>query len=401
MLPDPLRLLISAYASGDLSPRRRSAAVRLLRHSAEARRLLKELKVNRRRLRALPKPELPADFTARVVSALPEQPPIIRPSVLIRPMEHRFSRASRIVTAAAIVVAVAVGLYLVGSTPRQPVVPDRPIATRPPVKPATNDVPAMIPEPVANRNNSDEPADPIPEPAAVVKNPPDRPINSTLPQPDPLGTNSRPLPKVIKIDPPRPLALPVRDLESADPRKRLLQELRKADVQHIDLFCKDSTKGFERLQAAIRGRGVKLIVDGFAQETVKRKIRGQFMIFCDDLTASEWGQVLQSVAAADKKAGDGLFDRVVVLPFDVADQNELTTVFGADLSQPDPRRPGAGAIDARRDESKKEVREAFAALMLPRRTPANSKDVRQFLDGHRDRTISEIAVMLVLRMPGN
>ena len=43
MLPEPLRLLVSAYAAGDLSPRRRKAAVRLLRHSAEARNLLQDL----------------------------------------------------------------------------------------------------------------------------------------------------------------------------------------------------------------------------------------------------------------------------------------------------------------------------------------------------------------------
>src|SRR5262245_22507202 len=59
MLPEPLRLLISAYAVGELTPRRRQAAERLLRHSKDARKLLRELRDNRRRLRALPKPELP------------------------------------------------------------------------------------------------------------------------------------------------------------------------------------------------------------------------------------------------------------------------------------------------------------------------------------------------------
>jgi hypothetical protein len=40
MLPEPLRLLVSAYAAGDLSIRSRRAAVRFLKHSAEARELL-------------------------------------------------------------------------------------------------------------------------------------------------------------------------------------------------------------------------------------------------------------------------------------------------------------------------------------------------------------------------
>jgi hypothetical protein len=85
-----------------------------------------------------------------------------------------------------------------------------------------------------------------------------------------------------------------------------------------------------------------------------------------------------------------------VLPFDGADQRELTALFGTDLSQSDVRRPGVGAA-----EPKKESREAFAAGLFPRRTPPNSKDVRQFIDGHRDRANGDLAVVLVLRMPSN
>src|SRR4051812_27854236 len=85
MLPEPLRGLISAYAVGDLTPRRRQAAERLLRHSREARLLLRDLRRIRKRLRRLPKPELPPQFAARVLAALPEQPPIIRPCLLTKP----------------------------------------------------------------------------------------------------------------------------------------------------------------------------------------------------------------------------------------------------------------------------------------------------------------------------
>ncbi len=399
MLPDPLRLLISAYATGELSPRRRSAAVRLLRHSAEARRLLKELKANRRRLRALPKPELPLDFTARVLNALPERSPIIQPSVLVRPRSDQFSRASRAVMAAAVLVAVAVGAYLFGSLPRQLAVTDRLVTTRPSAKFVATDAPIIDPDVVADNPSSAEPLKRATGSDAVVKNPPAKPRNpGTAPAVDPLGTTAPPPPKLMKVEPPRLLSLLVRDLDSPQARQKLQHELSEADVHHVDLFCKDSTKAFERLQAAIRGRGIKLHVDAVAQETLKRKVRGQFLIFCDDLNAIEWTQALQAVAAADKRAGDGLFDHVVVLPFDSADQKELATVFGADLSQPDARRARAGGADAR--EPKMEARQAFAAGLFPWRTPANSKDVRQFVDSHRDRASGNIAVLLVLRMPG-
>ena len=400
MLPDPLRLLISAYASGDLSPRRRSAAVRLLRHSSEARRLLKDLKINRRRLRALPKPALPADFVAKLLDKLPDQTPIIRPSVLARPVENRLNRASRIIAAVAVIVAVAVGSYLFGSLPRRDSIPNRAIAARPSVKTQTSGLPSAVPETSAAVDIPDEPAEPPAGDSAIVAKPPEPLHNPVMKPADPLGTISRPPPKLMRVDPPRILMLPIRDLNAAEGRQNLQQSLRKADVHHIDLFCKDSAKAFERLQAAIRGRGIKLVVDPLAQETLKRKLRSQYLIYCDDLSAAEWTQVLETVAAADKKPNEGLFDRTVVLPFDPSDQNELTTIFGADLSQSDVRRLGAGGADSRRDEKKKEVRQAFAGTLFPRRSPANSKEVRQFLDSHRDRAEGDIAVLLVLRLAG-
>ena len=108
MLPEPLRLLICAYAAGDLSPRRKSAAERLLRHSAEARRLLKDVRFNRRRLRMLPRPKLPGDFAEKVLAALPpEKPPIIRPSTVTLHERSPISAASRWAAAAVVLVALA------------------------------------------------------------------------------------------------------------------------------------------------------------------------------------------------------------------------------------------------------------------------------------------------------
>jgi hypothetical protein len=313
------------------------------------------------------------------------------------PSAERFSRASRFVAAIAVLAAVAIGSYLFGSLPRQPAAPNVTVTKRPPTKIGSGTHPFVGPEAVAERASPIESSDSSAADSAVAQLPPDWKGNTASPPaPDPLGTTSAPPPKLTKIDPPRLLALPVRELDSPEARKRLLLELRKTDVHHIDLFSKDPAKAFERLQAAIRGRNIKLVVDAVAQDAVKRKVRGQFLIYCDDLTAADWSQVLQSIAAADKKAGDNVFDHLVVLPFDGADQRELTTLFGTDLSQDDARRPGGGAA-----EPKKESRQAFAAGLFPRRTPLNSKDVRQFMDGHRDRANGDLAVVLVLRMPSN
>src|SRR5262249_57946523 len=112
MLPEPLRLLVSAYAAGDLSPRRRKAAVRLLRHSAEARTLLRDLLSNKRRLRNLPRRPLPAEFADQVVLKLSAVTPVIQPPVATaRPSRARWSRLVPWAAAAAVLLAVGAGSY--------------------------------------------------------------------------------------------------------------------------------------------------------------------------------------------------------------------------------------------------------------------------------------------------
>src|SRR5262245_60694090 len=103
MLPEPLRLLVAAYASGDLSQRRRQAAVRLLKHSAEARALLAELRGISRKLKALPQKALPEDFTDRVIGQLPPPLVTIRPeAVQPRPDVGRRWLTRTLVAAAAV-----------------------------------------------------------------------------------------------------------------------------------------------------------------------------------------------------------------------------------------------------------------------------------------------------------
>ena len=111
MLPDQLRILISAYASDDLSPRSRSAASRLLRHSQDARDLLRNLRNDTRRLQQLPKPTLPPDFATSIIDRLAPGPIIIRP-----PSANTKRWPSLVGSLAAVctTAAVCVGIWLVG-----------------------------------------------------------------------------------------------------------------------------------------------------------------------------------------------------------------------------------------------------------------------------------------------
>ncbi|HEX4589706.1 MAG TPA: hypothetical protein VH120_07240 [Gemmataceae bacterium] len=391
MLPDPLRLLVSAYSAGDLSPRRKAAAERLLRHSAEARRLLKEIKFNRRRLRALPRPTLPADFAERVVRALPEKAPIIRPTPVIVAGKSRYSATYRWTMPVAAAVALVFGTILFVSWPEQTRGPARSVANR--SRPAASSEVAQLPDVGPPEDTSSPPPEvetPAPTVVASDSKPPTA-ANPPGPKVAPFGTATVPPPRATKVTPPRlPLPLAMPELETLEVRQKLQRELTKADAQHLDLFCRDTVKGFDRIQATLRARGVHMIVDGVVQQAVKRKVRGQFLVYCEDLTAVEWIQVFQALAAGDKK--DSLFDSVVVLPFDVVDQKELMAVAGSDLTNSDGK--------PRTADVKKDAKSALVAGLGPVRTPANSREVRQFLDARPDRPANTIAVVLVIRTVG-
>jgi hypothetical protein len=240
------------------------------------------------------------------------------------------------------------------------------------------------------------------------------------PPTDPLGNVPLPPPELVKVTPPRLLALPIRDLDDAATRQKLQQELGRAEAHRIDLFCHDSTQGLDRVKAALRARGVRLIVDGMAQESSKRKLHAQYLVYCDDLTAAQWTQLLRRLGTTDKqaeekKAGTGLFDSAVVLAPDGADRREITTLFGSDLTRQAPaaetakgdnRRTGSeaaspGSGPAGQSEPPKDAKVAMVASLNPWRTPPASKQVRQYLDSRHDRAAGTVAIMLVVRTINN
>src|SRR5271166_3031255 len=91
MLPERYRELLTAYVDGELSARQRRHALRLLRRSAEARRLLQRLQKDSDALIHLPKPHLDRDLAEPVLHkiaaarALPIRPPRRFPAPRVYP----------------------------------------------------------------------------------------------------------------------------------------------------------------------------------------------------------------------------------------------------------------------------------------------------------------------------
>ena len=86
MLPERYRELLTAYVDGVLSARQRRHALRLLRRSAEARRLLQRLQSDSDALIHLPKPHLDRDLSE----------PVLKKIAAARPLPiHRLRRSRR------------------------------------------------------------------------------------------------------------------------------------------------------------------------------------------------------------------------------------------------------------------------------------------------------------------
>ncbi len=117
MLSDQICQLLSAFVDGELSNRQRKAVERLLRRSPEARTLLRKLRHNADRLRALPRPHAAPDLSDRVVRAIRQRglrPGVRRAAASVRPT-FWFGYAA----AAMVLLAVGLGSFLFFSRPKQ------------------------------------------------------------------------------------------------------------------------------------------------------------------------------------------------------------------------------------------------------------------------------------------
>jgi hypothetical protein len=412
MLSKPDRLLISAYVEGDVSPQQRKAAERVLQNSAEARKLLQELRSDSHNLRSLSRQVAPAELAVRVGNSFATLQPIIRPPVTLYRQRGPVFTLARFMTAAAILLAVMITTFLVIQTPNA-----RPLS-------AVSDVShsrdlertssqGYVPKNLVAKHRPDSnfveplttPAHPIaraePKTSVPLPEADSRPNMS-----DVLGNSPAPLPSFVEITaPPLALSLPVRGMDSNDVREAMQKELTRSDARRIDLFCRDrdTLHGVERLQAACRLRGVRLTVEPVAQESLRRRLPGRsYALYTDSLTAVDWIRLMQAAGTLDKQAeqlrpGDGVFDQAVLLPISSSDQRDLTALIGLDLTQQVPSQQ----MDRGRDARPLDVAapKSKSGLLLPYsfRPAQGSVEVRQFLEARQGRVAGTIAVLLVVR----
>jgi hypothetical protein len=410
MLSEEVRRLLTACVDGELTNRQRKAVARLLRRSPEARALLRKLQGDAERLRALPRPRLGDDFTARVVRALrlrqaQQRRAAARPS--------HFPTWAGLSAAAVVLLAVSLGsfFYFAQATGDDTAGPalalnDRQHPADPAREPATEagkedraDGGAAATRPQAPDKPSQvaqpEPLPTMPEEIAIAARPTD-PGKPAVAGAEAVVTGETPradmeMFKPSRVKPLFTLIAEVRDIQADKLRKEIAQET----ALRVELPCHDTARGFRRLQTALQGVGIALVIDQAAQRRLERPLlRSNYVVFVEDLTGEELARALARVGSDDKKAAaakpkpDGQFSKMVLNRLSDADRTELSAVLHVEPRQlqTSPDKPG-----------KVTERLALAVTYNPERPKPNSAEVKRYLESRKPARPGAIQVLLVLR----
>lgn len=405
MLSDQVRQLITAFVDGELNTRQRQEVQRLIERSPEARSLLRKLQDDAERLRRLPFQSLDDGFADRVVQA-------IRPRTVSRRLPEPTISLWRASAAAAILlVCVGAGSFLfvrshLDTQPSNDLVeisrPD--VLPEPPSPGPQTSGPAVVVTPTR------EATSPVPPesierldvlPTAVVLAPTPTP---TPTKPDPSTPEKAVLTsQVPDMEMFRPSVAPVTVFPLLNVREldatKLAVELQKATALRIELPCRETARAFRRMEAAFKEAGATLVVDASAQNRLgKPRLKGNYVLFVEDITPEELARLLARVGAEDRKAADlkpkpdAQFSKLILNRMSDADRKELLDLFRADTRPLTAVRPEAGKPTPRPAE-----RLVLAAGYNPERPRSGSLEVKRFFDARRSARPGTLQALLVLR----
>jgi len=450
MLTEQCRQLLAAYVDGELTSRQQETVLRLLNGSPEARELLRRMQQDAAALRVLPRQRLERDLSAPIVQLIADRR--LRPGSRRRPsFEHArpdFSAWAGFSAAAAALLLVAFGSYLYFATALEEGPENQAVAKSkadPPDRPADkrkDDVRhERTPQPKKEGETfiAVKPADPESVPAPAVAQAPSEPAPGKAPDaaimaaPDPVATME--MFKVAAVA--RLQILKQADLDHAQRRQQLLEELRKGQAYRVESPVKDSIKAFDRLKAALTARGISLVIDQTAQARMSNsarlaKIKTNFVLYVEDVTPEELVQLFQFAAVEDRKAeklrkDDSQFDAVVINAMADADREELCKLLGlkgrklpdppsgplgtdvrkpvADKTADDIARSLTGQGGLSRPEPGKPAAKSPEHLALampynPVRPRPDSPEIKRFLASRKPPRPGTLQVLLVLREMG-
>jgi hypothetical protein len=429
--------LLSAYVDGEVSPRQREAAERLVEQSPVARRLLRKLRLDAAQIRTLPRKKLDADFAEVILERIGEQAPVRKVTLAEEPMHRGAPIWVGLATAAAVLLAVSAGSYWYFNETADPSPSQRLVASK---DKADN---------LANKEKKDRVEDKIGGDSSVAKN------DKATPTEKDASTdngNSAPIrnPKESTNDlNPRDtqLASPVPEMEMFQPKvpnvslgkilslhqlqlDEFKSQLKAGQTVRLELPCRETAKAFAKVDTAFKASKIDLLIDQIAQARLKLpKVKTNYVFFVEDVTQDELIKLLQHLSAEDKRVegkqkADPLFDKLLVDPMSEAHHKQLSQLLGVDpRSIPmkpktplglDPKKPlsettGAQVVqnltgqggtprpDPNKPAAKPGEHLALALAYNPVRPFASSPEVKRFLESRKPGRSGTIQVLLVLR----
>lgn len=435
MLPERLYQLLTAYVDGALTARQLRAVQRLLSRSVEARTVLRQLQEDAAQLQQLPRQTLPADFAPQVLLAIGARG--------LQPMRQRRTRAPAgvpawlgLAAAAAVLLVISGASYLyfavsslepgAGSHAAQPAPENR--DADPTSRPAVAHAPLDRTTPAPRELLPPPRADQIAQAPGTASDPgPSKPDT---------GATENELESILAIPNPKmelfpqiadtrlALILSLAQLDKPQPRKELDDELAKDTGYRIELDCREGNRAVDRLRAAFRAQGVRLVIDQLAQQRLRLKLRTNYALYVENVTRAEVTRLLRRLAVDDQKMkGPRQFDKAVLQRMTPADHAEVSKLLGVDpkvLATPTTKSPrdvdlhqplskttaeqvekaltGQGGRPAPgRPVAKPGERLAVVVAYNPVRPRPASAQVKQFLDSRKERQPDTVQLVLVLR----
>lgn len=390
MLSTQDRELLAAYVDGELSTAEREAAHRLLQQSAEARTALQQMQQDAAALRQLPRHRLAPDFSQRILGAIAERnlrPGGDRPAAV---KQFSLPAWASLAAAAAVLIAVALGSYLLSGGP----VPG--VKTQPEVaenRRAVQEKPGD--DQFATQRATDK--------GQPVKRPSPRPRPSEQPAPIP------------KLEAFPPVAGAYFKLPGLDP-DRLRQALPKDGAIRVDLAIKDGSQAVAQLRRALNSQGIQLLTDQITSNRLERAgLKTNFVLYFEDVTTDEVARVLEQLASDERHAeamltGSGQFSSMVVSRMKPEDRRELARLLRIDADKLEPafRLPSLSLGNPEREPSRagqgsdrpvSRATEHLALLMAynPVRPRRESQQIKRFLDHRSQPRAGTVQVIVVLR----
>ncbi|HLN31486.1 MAG TPA: hypothetical protein VK395_27340 [Gemmataceae bacterium] len=451
MLPDRLSRMLTAYVDGELNDDQRKVVLRLVRRSSEARDLLRRLQSDADCLRQLPRPVLGCDVSAQVLRILDGQKTNPTASKSVAP-KARVPVVLGLAAAAAVLFVLGAGVYFVAMGLKEPpsqlavqtgdliASTDTPELDDPELPPTLETKrgglseqaglgasvqPELLQHSKSPRVIAEEKPAPLPE----LLGAPQKDENSGVSKENSLGFPARP--PVDFRSPAVHLTLNrlVRDLDLEKRRQEIEDELRKGEARRLDLTCKETAVGMERLQAAFKAQGIRLIVDPGAQAHINLRLKTDYALYVDSLSPRELLAILGDLRNEDRKAeskrrDSGQFERLVLNVMTPEDHQRLIKLLGQDPTELKPKPKAPTEIDIHKPLSEGTADRVIDTLKgqgSPPRPPpgqagpkqpsqsaiavdyntghsrSTSTDVKLFLENWKERRTGTVQMLLILR----